>query len=89
LYGLWQEFDYYLDFQKDCPRDAVRFQKLVEKERIYDFLIGLNIEYDQIRVQVLGKEPLPSLRQTYSYVQQEDSRRSAMIYIATVEKAEL
>ncbi|KAK6930599.1 Retrotransposon Copia-like, N-terminal [Dillenia turbinata] len=50
-----------------CPEDATKFQKLVEKERIYDFLAGLKMEYDQIWVQVLGKDPLPSLRQTYSY----------------------
>ncbi|KAK6940435.1 FAD dependent oxidoreductase [Dillenia turbinata] len=37
-----------------CPEDATKFQKLVERERIYDFLAGLNMEYDQIRVQVLG-----------------------------------
>jgi hypothetical protein len=50
LCGLWQELDYYQDFQADCPGDAIKFQKLVEKQRIYDFLVGLNIEYDQIRV---------------------------------------
>jgi hypothetical protein len=75
LCGLWQELDYYQDFQANCPGVAVKFQELVEKERIYDFLAGLNVEYDQIRVQVLGKEALPFLRQTYSYVPQEESRK--------------
>ncbi|KAL3523021.1 hypothetical protein ACH5RR_015855 [Cinchona calisaya] len=46
LCGLWQELDYYQDFQADCVGDALKFQKLVEKERIYDFLAGLNNEYD-------------------------------------------
>ncbi|KAK6921131.1 Retrotransposon Copia-like, N-terminal [Dillenia turbinata] len=72
-----------------CLEDATKFQKLVENERIYDFLAGLNMEYDQIWVQVLGKDPLPSLRQTYSYVQQEESKRSAMIHTVSVEKAGL
>ncbi|KAK6927393.1 Retrotransposon Copia-like, N-terminal [Dillenia turbinata] len=60
LSGLWQELDYYQDFQAVCPEDATKFQKLVEKERIYDFLAGLNMEYDQIRVQVLEKAGLVS-----------------------------
>ena len=69
LNGLWQELDYYQDFQADCTGDAVKFQKLLAKERVYDFLAGLNNEFDQIRVHVLGKTPFPSLEEAYSYVQ--------------------
>ncbi|XP_075079811.1 uncharacterized protein LOC142165075 [Nicotiana tabacum] len=69
LTGLWKAIYYYQDLQAKCINDAVLFQKLVEKERIYDFLAGLNPEYDQIRVQVLGKVPFPSLEDAYSYVQ--------------------
>ncbi|KAJ9171182.1 hypothetical protein P3X46_014579 [Hevea brasiliensis] len=47
------------------------------------------MEYDQIRVQVLGNDPLPNLRQTYSYVQQEESKRSAMIHSMSVDKTRL
>ena len=52
---------------------------------MYDFLVGLNIEYDQIWIQVLGKEPFPSLRQTYGYVQQNESRRNAMLNAAPID----
>ena len=48
LCGLWQELDYYQDFQADCTKDAVKFWKVVEKEWVYDFLAGLNNETDQI-----------------------------------------
>ncbi|XP_019256261.1 PREDICTED: uncharacterized protein LOC109234647 [Nicotiana attenuata] len=84
-----QEIDYYQDLQAKCTDDAVLFQKLVEKERIYDFLAGLNPEYDQIRVQVLGKVPFPSLGDAYYYVQQEESRRGVMLYSAPTEKSGL
>ena len=89
LSGLWQELDYYQDFQADCTADAVKFQKLIEKERVYDFLAGLNNEYDQIRIQVLGKVPFPTLEEAFSYVQQEESRRSAMLYTVPTEKTGL
>ena len=89
LSGLWQEIDYYQDLQAHCTEDAVLFQKLVEKERVYDFLVGLNPEYDQIRVQVLGKIPFPSHEDAYSHVQQEESRRGVMLYQAPIEKSGL
>nr|CAD1822861.1 unnamed protein product [Ananas comosus var. bracteatus] len=74
LSSLWQELDYYQDFNAECPSDATKFQKLMEKERVYDFLAGLQAEYDPIRVQVLGRDPFPSLCQTYAFVQQKESR---------------
>ena len=61
LSSLWQELDYYQDFQASCTVDAVKFQKLIEKERVYDFMAGLNDIFDQIRVQVLRQGPFPSL----------------------------
>nr|XP_009774423.1 PREDICTED: uncharacterized protein LOC104224462 [Nicotiana sylvestris]XP_016490473.1 PREDICTED: uncharacterized protein LOC107810229 [Nicotiana tabacum] len=85
LSGLRQEIDYYQDLQAKCSNDAVLFQQLIEKERVYDFLAGLNQKYDQIRVQVLGKVPFPSLEDAYSYVQQEESRRGVMLYSAPTE----
>ncbi len=89
LSGLQPELDFYQNFLASCLDDGVKFQKLVEQEQIYDFLVGLNVKYDQIRVQVLGKDHLSTLRRTYSYVQQEESRRSAMIHSMSVDKAGL
>jgi hypothetical protein len=33
-----------------------------------------------VRVQIFGKEPLPSLQEVFSYVQNEESRRSTMLH---------
>jgi hypothetical protein len=44
-----------------CAVDAAQIKKMIEEERIYEFLGGLNSEYDPMRVQIFGKEPLPSL----------------------------
>ncbi|XP_028122801.1 uncharacterized protein LOC114319934 [Camellia sinensis] len=64
LSSLWQELDYYQSFQAVCSQDATLFQQTVEKERV----AGLNLEYDQIRVQVLGRSPFPTLREAYALV---------------------
>ncbi|KAA8547182.1 hypothetical protein F0562_003610 [Nyssa sinensis] len=54
----------------------VRFAQGSSKERIS---YGLNIDFDQVRVQVLGKESLPSLEGVFSIVQAEESRRGVML----------
>ena len=46
LSSLWQELDYYQNFQACCSQDVVKFQEMIAKERVYDFLAGLNMEYD-------------------------------------------
>ncbi|CAL5418427.1 unnamed protein product [Camellia sinensis] len=89
LSSLWQELDYYQSFQAVCSQDATLFQQTVEKERVYDFLAGLNLEYDQIRVQVLGRSPFPTLREAYALVQQEESRRSAMVHSSIQDRSAL
>ena len=59
--GLWLELDYYQNFQMKCSEDAAMLLKSVERERLFEFLAGLNLKFNQVRVQVLGKETLPSL----------------------------
>ncbi len=55
------DIDQSQNFKMKCGEDAVMLQKFVEGERIFEFLASLNLDFDQIRVQVLGKEVLPSL----------------------------
>ncbi|KAL6343046.1 hypothetical protein AAG906_017858 [Vitis piasezkii] len=43
--------------------DAAMMLIYVERERIIDFLAGLNVEYGRIKVQALGKEDLPPLNE--------------------------
>lgn len=37
------------------------------------------MEFDQIRVKILGKDPFPSLDEVYAFAQQEESRRGSML----------
>lgn len=46
---------------------------------MFDFLAGLDSEYDSIRIQILGKDPLPSFSEVYSYIQEEEDRHHAML----------
>ena len=79
LQNLWQELDHYRVFEMKCPEDAAILKSFIEKDRVYDFLAGLNPEFDQVRVQILGKEETPSLEETISLIRAEESRRNLML----------
>ena len=44
----------------------------MEWERIFKFLVDLPPKLDQVKVQVLDKEPLPYLREVFAYTQGEE-----------------
>jgi len=79
--SFWLELDYYQDFKMQCSDDAAILKNYVERERIFEFLAGLNIEFDQMRVQILGKESLPSLNEVFSAIRAEEGRRTVMLEV--------
>ncbi|KAE8732721.1 homogentisate phytyltransferase 1 [Hibiscus syriacus] len=54
------------DYEWSCAKDRALFHKMVEKERVFEFLVGLNKELDEVRGRILGSEPLPSTREVFS-----------------------
>ena len=60
-------------------KDATIYQEFIEKERLFDFLASLNGEFDQVRVQILGRDPLPSLNEAFAIVRGEEGRRNVML----------
>ncbi|KAL5754175.1 hypothetical protein ACOSP7_022395 [Xanthoceras sorbifolium] len=83
LKNLWQELDHYRCKKMKCSEDSAILKRFIEKDRVYDFFAGLNTEFDQVRVQTLGREEVPSLNETISMVRAEEGRRSVMLEIQT------
>lgn len=54
-------------------------KRFVKKDRIYEFLTGLNGVFDIVWVQVLEKENLPSLEGDYCYNSAEKGRRGVIV----------
>ena len=50
-------------------------------------MVGLNSEYDQVRIQILGKEKVPRLNEVIAIIQSEESRRELMLEIPTAESS--
>ena len=85
----WLELNYYQNIKMNCSKDAAMMLKYVEKERIFDFLTSLNVEYDQVKVQVLGKEDPPPLNEIFSIIRAEEGRMSIMLNTPTIEGSNL
>ena len=50
LKTLWQELDHYRVIKTKCPEDVVVLKDFIEQDKVYDFLVGLNLEFDQVRI---------------------------------------
>lgn len=70
--------DHFLIFRPKCKDDIIVYAKHVEELCIYELLARLNPEYEQLRVNILGKDPLPPLNEVYAYLRREEKRRSTM-----------
>ena len=68
LQSLWQEIDYRRPNPMKCGTDIEIFNKIVQMDRVYTLLAGLDEMFDQIRSDILRTEPLPSVEQTFAYV---------------------
>ncbi|KAL2320148.1 hypothetical protein Fmac_029117 [Flemingia macrophylla] len=79
LNGLWIELDQYQSLKMRCTADTTTWTQFLERVRIFKFLSGLNSEFDPIRVQILGKEKLPTLSEVFHIVRGEETRRSVML----------
>ena len=53
-----------------------RLNQSKDKERIYEFLMGLDNEYSTIKTPILALKPAPSLDATYHLVIQEEHQRA-------------
>lgn len=57
------------DCKCDISKEITRFR---DKEILYDFLMGLNEEYNMIKTQILSSDPLPTLGVAYHLVSQDE-----------------
>ena len=71
--------DLFNDYEWKSTDDANHYKQTVEAHRIYKFLVGLNVEFDEVRGQIIGRVPLPKISEVFAEVQREESRRYIML----------
>ncbi|CAL5338710.1 unnamed protein product [Camellia sinensis] len=79
MLALWQELDLSSEEEWRCSEDSALFKKRQEKERVFEFLAGLNRELDDVRGRILSRLPLPSTREVFAEVRREEARRKVML----------
>lgn len=79
LTRYWQQVDMCEEHSWKCPEDGVKYRQIVEKKRVYKFLFGLNKNLDEVRGRIQGMRPQLSLRDAFSEVRREESRKKVML----------
>jgi hypothetical protein len=65
---MFQEIDQRVASQHDNVAAVVQETSAMSRMRVHLFLSGLDPEYDQVRGEILRKEPKFSLEQSYAYI---------------------
>ncbi|PON63093.1 hypothetical protein PanWU01x14_133650, partial [Parasponia andersonii] len=74
-----QDLDMFDDYIWKCHDDCKHYQKTIEHNRIFKFLAGPNMDFDDVRGRIIGRQPLPSIGEVFSEVRREESRRGVML----------
>lgn len=51
----------------------------LEDSRIFKFLAGLNVEFNEVMGRIIGRPTLPSIGEVFSEVRREENRRNVML----------
>ncbi|KAF6150845.1 hypothetical protein GIB67_020928, partial [Kingdonia uniflora] len=66
------------------PTAAEIYAKIMEKTRVFQFLAGLNPNFEYVRVHLLDRTHFPTLEMAHAYCLSDQSRRSPMPHISRI-----
>ena len=55
----------------ECPKDVQWYTAILQEERVYVFLDGLDDQLDQVKSTVLQMQPFPTIEQAYMCIRRE------------------
>nr|KYP37399.1 hypothetical protein KK1_041409 [Cajanus cajan] len=87
LKSLWMVLDHYRVIKAKCIEDSTLLKDYIEQDRVNDFIVGLNPEFYQVRIQILGKQKVSCFNEVVAIVRSEESRRSLMLESPAVENS--
>lgn len=79
LQGLWREINFRRPNPMKCQFDIEKYISILQEDRVYTFLDGLDDRLDKIRGDVLQLKPFPTVEEEYALVRQKDLRQSVML----------
>ncbi|KAF8405794.1 hypothetical protein HHK36_007871 [Tetracentron sinense] len=78
-FGLWREIDFRRPNPMECAVDIHNYNIILQEDRVYAFLDGLDDRLDKIRGDVLQLRPFPTVGQAYAHVSHKALRQAVMI----------
>ena len=61
-----------------CSKDITDFNKYIQRQRLYQFLIGINDNLNKERRDILNNNPLPTVEAAYATIRWKIARRRIM-----------
>ncbi|XP_057526492.1 uncharacterized protein LOC130805723 [Amaranthus tricolor] len=80
---LWKEIDGRMPNFMTCPQDITAFNNFIQRQRLYQFLTGINEDLDKERRDLLHMDPLPTVEVAYATIRREISRRKIMTGVSS------
>ncbi|RVW64433.1 hypothetical protein CK203_061714 [Vitis vinifera] len=65
---------------------VTKYFSLLKLLWIYKFLVGLNVEFDEVRGRIIGRVPLPKISEVFVEVRREESQRHQPVFSEDLEK---
>lgn len=75
LKEFWDDYDSMTPPHYDCVK-SLDFVAHLKRQRLMQFLMGLNETYEQARSQILMTHPTPNVNKAYSVIIERESQRS-------------
>lgn len=79
IQDIWQELDLFINETPSCAECAVKLRSIIEKERVFDFLAGLNRNLDDVRWHLVARDSFPYPEDAFAEVRREEMRRKVML----------
>ena len=73
LKRIQQDLDLFNTYECKSAEDGRHHKKTMEDYRIFKFLASLNVEFDDVKGRIIGRQPLPSIGEVFSEVRREES----------------
>ncbi|CAB4278775.1 unnamed protein product [Prunus armeniaca] len=78
LTDIFGELDHRDKAIMTCAHDIEIYRKSIQRQRVHIFLVGLDVEFEQIHGEILRKYPIPELEATYALIRRESVRRATI-----------
>lgn len=85
LKNFWDEFESMVVPSPACNCEKSKeFLAYLQSQKLYQFLIGLNDTYSQVKSHIILMIPLPRVNQTYSMIMNDGNQKVVAQYVSAI-----